>query len=79
MRLDDAVHDGDGRAGDLVDRDVAVLERGVSRHGEEEEIAALLGRTRVYRESSRGELNRQYRLLGRRAGDRPGWLAPCSR
>ena len=44
MCLDDAVHDRDGRARDLVDGDVAVLERGVPGHGEEEEVAALSGR-----------------------------------
>lgn len=41
VRLDYTVHDRNGRAGDFVDCDVAVNERGVAGHGEEEEVAAL--------------------------------------
>lgn len=41
VRFDHAMHDRDGRAGDLVDGDVAVLERRVARHSKEEEVATL--------------------------------------
>ena len=83
VRLDDAVHDRDGRARDLVDGDVAVLERGVPGHVEEQEVASLWGDERREWRRERDRAGRESALCrggtSEKARDGPGWPAPCSR